>query len=90
MKIENLQAVGEFIFIIKDEAETHRSGLAIPEPSIKKPNIGLIISVGEQVQDSNVVEGKKAVFNKQVGGEIELFGQEITVLNGNSQVLGVL
>ena len=90
MIIDNLTAVGEYVFLIKDAAETERGGLLLPEPSVKKPNIGLIISVGEGVQDSNVVEGKKAVFNKQVGGEIELFGQEITVLNGNQQILGVL
>lgn len=90
MTIDNLQACGEFIFLIKDEAETERGGLLLPEPSIKKPNIGLVISVGEGVQDSNIVKGKRAVFSKQVGGEIELFGQEITVLNGNQQILGVL
>jgi len=90
MTIENLVAVGEFVYIIKDEAETHRGGLLIPEPSVKKPNVGLIISVGEDVRDTNIKKGNKAVFSKQVGGEIELFGQEITVLNGNGQINGVI
>jgi co-chaperonin GroES (HSP10) len=90
MKIEDLQAVGEFVYIIKDEAETHRNGLLIPEPSIKKPNVGVIISVGEGVQDKNICKGNKAVFSKQVGSEIELFDTAITVLNGNQQINGVI
>ena len=90
MTIDNLVAVGEFLFVIKDEAQTEKYGLDIPEPKLKAPNVGLILSVGELVQDKNIVKGKKAVFNKQVGGEIELFGVTITVLNGNSQVNGVI
>ena len=64
--------------------------MAIPEPSQKKPNMALIISVGELVQDKNIVKGKKAVFNKQIGEEFELFGTKVIVLNGNSQVTGVV
>ncbi len=90
MTIENIQAVGEFVYIIKDEAETNRGGLLIPEPSVKKPNIGVILSVGSGVIDKNIEVGKKAVFSKQVGTEIELFDTEITVLNGNQQISGVI
>lgn len=89
MTIETLQAVGEFVYVIKDEAETQMDGLLIPEPSIKKPNIGTILSVGGIVSDSNISAGKKAIFNKSVGEPIELFGVEITVLNGNQQISGV-
>lgn len=90
MTIENLQAVGEFVYVIKDEAQTEMDGLAIPEPSIKKPNIGTILSVGLNVSDTNISTGKKAIFNKSVGEPISLFGVEITVLNGNQQISGVL
>lgn len=88
MSIENLQAVGEFVYLIKDAPVTKVGGLDIPEPSIKKPNTGKIISVGNLVQDKNIRKGKVAVFSKQVGNEIELFGTEITVLNGNQQIHG--
>lgn len=90
MTIENLQAIGEYVFVIKDEPETERYGIAVPEPSIKKPNIGTILSVGDHVIDKNVIAGKKAVFNKAVGEAIELFGVEITTLNGNTQITGVI
>ncbi len=90
MTVENLQAVGEYIFLVKDVPETKKGGLDLPEPSIKKPNTGKILSVGNLVQDKNIRKGKTAVFSKQVGGEIEMFDTEITVLNGNNQILGVI
>lgn len=89
MSIEKLQAVGEYIFLIKDAPVTHKGGLKIPEPALKAPHTGKIISVGNLVQDKNIRPGRTAIFNKQVGGEIEIFDTEITVLNGNQQLLGV-
>lgn len=90
MTIENVQSVGEFVYVIKDEAISERGGLIIPESSVKKPNTGLIITVGENVNDKKICKGNKAIFSKQVGSEIELFGIEITVLNGNNQITGVI
>ncbi len=87
-QIENLIAVGEFVYLIKDPPITKVGGLDIPEPSIKKPNTGKIISVGNLVQDKNIRKGKTAIFSKQVGTEIEVFDTEITVLNGNAQIHG--
>lgn len=87
-ELDNLIAVGEFVYLIKDAPITKVGGLDIPEPSIKKPNTGKIISVGNLVQDKNIRKGKTAVFSKQVGAEIELFDTEITVLNGNQQIHG--
>lgn len=90
MSINKLQAVGEFVFVIRDEPETERKGILIPNLSVKKPNTGKIISVGEKVEDSRVEAGKTAIFHKQVGSEIEIFDTEITVLNGNQQLLGIV
>lgn len=90
MTIENLTAVGEFVYIIKDEPVLMKGGIKLPEPSIKAPSTGKILSVGNLVQDKNIKKGRTAVFSKQVGGEIELFGTEITVLNGNGQISGVI
>ena len=89
MSIENLQAVGEFVYLIKDAPVTKMGGLEMPELSVKKPNTGKILSVGELVADKKIRKGKTALFNKQVGSEIEIFGIEITVLNGNGQLHGV-
>lgn len=88
--IEKLTAVNKFVFIIKDEVETSYGGLQLPDNSDKKPNTGEIISVGLNVLDKNVKKGRKAIFNKQVGNTIEIFDKEITVLDGNTQLLGVI
>lgn len=90
MTIENLIAVNGFVYLIKDEPVTIKGGIKIPEPSIKAPNTGKILSVGNLVQDKNIKKGRTAIFSKQVGGEIELFGTEITVLDGNNQISGVI
>ena len=89
MTIENIVAVGEFVYVIKEEPVTHKGGLLLPEPSQKAPNMGKIISVGNLVQDKNIRKGKTAIFSKQVGAEIEVFGQEVTVLNGNNQITAI-
>ena len=90
MTIENIVAVGEFVYVIKEEPITHKGGLLLPEPSQKAPNMGKIISVGNLVQDKNIRKGRTAIFSKQVGNPIMVFDTEITVLNGNHQILGVL
>ena len=89
MTIENLVAVNGYVYLIKDTPVTTKGGLDVPQPSIKAPNTGKILSVGNLVQDKNIKKGRTAVFSKQVGGEIELFGTEITVLDGN-QISGVI
>jgi co-chaperonin GroES (HSP10) len=88
--INDLIAVSEFVYLIKDKPVTQKGGLDLPEPSIKSPNTGKIISVGNLVQDKNIRKGKTAIFSKQVGTEIEILDSEITVLNGNTQIHGVL
>lgn len=88
--IEKLVACGEFVFILKDAPETKHGSFQLPEGAIRKPNTGRIISVGKSVIDLNVKKDRIAIFNKQVGGEIEIFDTEITVLNGNTQILGVI
>ncbi len=88
--IEKLVAVNEYVFLIKDEAERKYGSIVLPEGAEKKVNTGKIISVGKNVFDRNIKKGSTAIFNKQVGSEIEIFDTNITVLNGNTQILGVV
>lgn len=90
MSIEKLQAVNGFAYLIKDAPTTKKGGLEMPEPSLKQPNSGKILSVGNLVQDKNIRKGVTALFNKQAGGEIEIFGQEITIVNANDQIHGII
>ena len=90
MSIEKIQAVNGFVYLIKDAPATHKGGLLMPEPSKKKPNTGKILSVGNLVIDKNIRKGRTALFNKQAGGEIEIFNTEITIVSGNDQIHGVI
>lgn len=91
--INQLQAVNTYVLIIRDEAESEIGGLILPDQARLKPATGQIISVGEKVTDSKIVVGKKALFNKNVGVDIDLFGETVTVLHGgekDSQIIAVI
>ncbi len=89
--LEKLQAVNKFVFVIRDEAETETHGLIIPDAAVKKPTQGKIISVGTKVDDERIIVGKKALFHKQSGQEIDVDGIAVTILNyENYQILGVI
>jgi len=91
--IENLECVGHYVMVLRDDPETEKNGLILPELSLKKPNTGKIIGVGEKVIDSRIQVGKTAVFHKSSGNAVEIFETEVTFLIQNDnqeQVLAVI
>lgn len=86
------QAVSFFVFVVKDEKQSERGGIVIPDSVQKKPNTGRIISVGSLVTDENIRPGMKAIFQKAIGQEIVMPEVTFVVLNADpqqSQLLGV-
>lgn len=75
-----IHATNNFIFIIRDKTENENSGLLIPDQGKEKPSSGEIISVGSLVKDFRIKngKGKKAIFHKGIGFEID--HKEITYL----------
>jgi co-chaperonin GroES (HSP10) len=91
MSIEKIQACGHVVMVIRDDAEEKVGNVYVPEAAQKKPNTGKILSVGALVEDKSIQPGKTAIFSKQIGTEIHIFGENITVLNAEQeQVLGVI
>lgn len=91
--IEKLQAVNTYVLIIRDEAEETIGELVLPDQAKVKPATGTILSVGEAVTDKKIVAGKKALFNKNAGVDIELKDGTVTVLHGgerDSQIIAVI
>lgn len=91
--IDKIQACGHHVLVIREEAETERNGLLIPEHSLKKPGRGKILSVGEKVTDTRIVVGRIALFHKASGNPIEIDGQEVSFLIQNDnqqQILAVI
>lgn len=69
-------AVGQRVWIIRDKTEAEKGGLIIPGSGREKPNTGTVVSIGQLVKDPAVKhgKGKKAIFPKTVGQEIEYNG----------------
>lgn len=92
--IEKLQAVNTYVLISRDESETETSGgLILPDQAQIKPAMGKILSVGQMVTDDRIKAGRKALFNRHVGFDIEVEDGVVTVLQGgadNSQIIAVL
>lgn len=78
-----IQAVNQFVFIIRDDITEEVSGLVIPGQGQEKPNYGLIHSAGELIADKKIESGKRAMFHKGGGMSIEFEGVEYVVIEGD-------
>jgi co-chaperonin GroES (HSP10) len=76
------KATNNFVFIIRDKPEAETGGLLIPGQGREKPHYGTADSVGSLVQDKAIKKGKRVMFHKGVGFEIEYGGVVYLVLEG--------
>lgn len=83
------RATNNFVFIIRDAAEKETAGLLIPGVGREKPHYGTVDSVGSLVGDKNIRKGKKAMFHKGTGFEIEYAGVTYLVIEGE-RIISVL
>ena len=83
-----IQAVNNFVFIIRDETEKMSDGLILPDQGTEKPNHGTIYSVGNNVQDKKIKTGKKCLFFKGNGFEVPYEGVDYLVLEAE-RVIGL-
>lgn len=77
-----IQAKNNFVFIIRDEAETETNGLLIPGQGQEKPHWGTAHSVGALVQDKTIKKGDRVMFHKGNGFPIPYEGVEYLVIEG--------
>ena len=85
------KAVNSFVFIIRDEIEKEKAGMFIPGQGRVKPHRGEIFSIGGKVNDPDIKggKGKKALFHKGVGQEIEIEGAVYLVLMEH-EIIGII
>jgi len=83
-------ATNNFVWTIRDKVETEKSGLILPGSGREKPHTASIISVGVTTKDGNIKngKGKKAIFHKGVGQEIEYNGEVFLILM-DLQIIGI-
>ena len=79
-----IKVTNNSVFVIRDKTETETaSKLFIPGSGREKPHTGVVYGVGGLVKDPEIKrsKGKKALFHKGVGQEIEYEGQTYLVLD---------
>lgn len=86
-----IEATNNYVHVERDELQSESNGLIIPDSGRVKPHTGKIISVGGLVRDARIKngKGKKALWHKTVGQEIEYEGEIILVLE-DIHVIGVV
>lgn len=82
-----IKVTNNSVFIIRDKTESETAGtkLFIPGSGREKPHSGLVYGVGGLVKDPEIKrsKGKKALFHKGTGQEIEYEGQTYIVLDAS-------
>lgn len=73
-------AANDCLWVTRQESESQKSGILIPDSAKKLFHKGTIISVGELVSDPNSRKYEIAVFNKSSGFEIEEQGVRYLIL----------
>lgn len=86
-----MKATNNFLWIIRDKTESEKSGFIIPSEGREKPHQGTVVSVGILAQDGNIKnsKGKKVLFHKTVGWEMEFEGQTYLICEAH-QIIGIV
>lgn len=78
--IDKLKAKNNYILVDRYPSEEERGGLKIPDVAKRKPQKGLIKSVGKLVADKTIKEGQVAYWHQTAGFEMEIERDAIFVL----------
>jgi chaperonin GroES len=82
----------ERILVKPNEKEVRtKQGILLPEKSVKKPNVGVVVSCGDGTPNNpmKVSPGDKVLFNRYAGIELNFKGEKHYVILSN-EVIGVL
>ncbi len=87
MSAIKIQPLGSRVLIrpLEQEART-ASGLLLPETAKEKPQMGLVIAVGDD-EEIKVKVNDKVIFAKYSGTEFKMDGQEYLLMDAND-ILG--
>jgi co-chaperonin GroES (HSP10) len=78
-----IQATNNFVFIVPDDTVLEKAGLIMPEGSQPKPHKGVILSVGDLVQDKTIQPDKSALWHQGASMEVEYEGVIYHVIEGD-------
>lgn len=78
-----MKPIGNRVLVEPNNAEEKTaSGIIIPDTAQEKPNMGLVIAVGNGTKDNplTVKEGDHILYNKYAGTEIEHLGKKYLIM----------
>ena len=86
-----IQATNNFVFITREKAESEKAGIFIPDQGREKPNEGIIVTIGDLVQDKKIktAKNKKCLFFKGAGFTVSYQGVDYLVLTSD-QIIAIL
>jgi len=93
----NLKPLGDKVVVqLMEQEEKTASGIYLPDSAKKKPTEGKVISVGEgrtldngQKNTLTVKVGDRVLFSKYGGNEVNVDGQDYTILD-EDQIYAIL
>ncbi len=83
-----LEALNNFVFIKVDEDSGNSNQLWVPDGAKEPPIQGVIISVGDLVQDKKIKKhtGKRCMFHKGTGFNVTYENNEYLVIEGGAVI----
>ena len=85
-----IRPLGTRVLIRPEEEELRtKSGILLPETAKEKPQMGVVIAIGDEEEDIKVKVGQKVLFPKYTGTEIKIDGEEHLIMEADD-ILAVI
>ncbi len=79
-----IRPLGTRVLIRPEEEELRtKSGILLPETAKEKPQMGVVIAIGDEEEDIKVKVGQKVLFPKYTGTEIKIDGEEHLIMEAD-------
>ncbi len=79
-----IQPLGTRVLVRPEEEELRtKSGILLPETAKEKPQIGVVVAIGDEEEDIKVKVGQKVLFPKYTGTEIKIDGEEHLIMEAD-------
>ncbi len=83
-KTLKVKPLGTRVLVRPEEEELRtKSGILLPETAKEKPQMGVVVAIGDEEEDIKVKVGQKVLFPKYTGTEIKIDGEEHLIMDSD-------
>lgn len=83
-KTLKVKPLGTRVLVRPEEEELRtKSGILLPETAKEKPQMGVVVAIGDEEEDIKVKVGQKVLFPKYTGTEIKIDGEEHLIMDAD-------